>query len=332
MAAATSSPARSSSGARSTYPRRSTIDDNPSLNREAYKETLKDIHPTRREQLLEGNWDARDPGDYFREEWFGPLIENADELGERIKIRWWDLAASEKDDAARTAGVLMSRLASGVRVVEHAVAFRRTPGKRDAKIVSQALIDGRGTIVGLEIEGGSGGPAQFETLSKQLRKKGIRVVGARPRAREGEKTEEEKKTLSIAAVSDTGKMRRAEPVASCLERGYQRRGECDETDEPWWGLDMGQGVTAQRDGLRLVAGVWTQSYLDEIEGFPEQTLKDLVDATSGAWAWLEAHPYGARRAPDAKRPEPASSHNTHPDDRPELDEDHGRSRTGHYTP
>jgi len=309
-----------------------TIDDNPSLNREAYKETLRDIHPTRRAQLLDGDWSAREPGDYFRLEWFGPLLEEDRDLGERVKIRWWDLAASERDDAARTAGVLISRLQAGVRVVEHATAFRATPGKRDGKIVAQAMVDGRATIVGLEIEGGSGGPAQFEALSKILRAKGFRVVGARPRANETDKTNIEKKTLAINTPSDDSKMRRAAPVASCLERGYQRRGECDQTDEPWWGDDVGNSVTSQRDGLRLVAGTWTQSYLDELEGFPDQTLKDLVDATSGAWSWLESHPYGLRHAPAQEQKKPATSHNVHPDDRPELDEDTGRSTSGHWTP
>lgn len=307
-----------------------TIDDNPSLNREAYKETLSQIHPTRRAQLLDGDWSAREPGDYFRLEWFGPLLEEDEDLGSRISIRWWDLAASEREDAARTAGVKMSRLRAGARVVEHATAFRATPGKRDAKIVQQAQLDGRSTVVGIEIEGGSGGPAQFEALSKRLRAEGFKVVGARPRAHGPELTVDEKVALSINTPSDKGKTARADPVASCLERGHQRRGECDDTGEPWWGVDVGQGVTAQRDGLRLVAGPWTQGYLDELEGFPDATLKDLVDATSGAWAWLQAHPFGMRSAPEVVTPKRVSvGHDQHPDDRPDDDGDH---HAGHWTP
>ncbi len=309
-----------------------TIDDNPSLDRDAYKATLSGIHPTRRAQLLDGDWGAREPGDYFRSEWFGPLIDPEDDLGDHIAIRWWDLAASESDSAARTAGVCMARLRSGVRVIKHATAFRATPGKRDAKIVAQAKLDGFATIVGFEIEGGSGGPAQFEAISSRLRLAGFRVVGARPRAHGPELTTTEKATLSINTPSDNSKVARADPVASCLERGHQRRGECDQTDEPWWGEDLDRSLQQQRDGIRLVAGAWTQGYLDEIEGFPGATLKDLVDATSGAWSWLQAHPYGMRHAPDPEAKKPAATtHAVHPEERRD-DEDDARDAGGRWTP
>ena len=80
-------------------------------------------------------------------------------------------------------------------------------------------------------------------------------------------------------------------------------------------------------------GCIAQAYLDELEGFPDQTLKDLVDATSGGWAWLEAHPWGMRKAPAAE-PEkvPVSSHDVHPDDRGEDDEEGGLMAGGHYAP
>ena len=299
----------------------SKINDNPSLDREAYVATLQEMHPTRRAQLLDGDWGAREPGDYFRAEWFGPLLDEPSR--DLVAIRWWDLAASEKKDAARTAGVRIARLRAGVRVITHATAFRATPGKRDSKIAQQAQLDGRSTIVGIEIEGGSGGPAQFEALAKRLRAEGYRVVGARPRAGQ-QLTDPEKGSLAINTPSDKGKTARADPVASCLERGYQRRGECDRTSAPYWGLDAGRGVAQQRDGLRLVAGAWTQGYLDEIEGFPDATLKDLVDATSGAWSWLQAHPYGLRVAPSEGTKAPAVTQDTHPDDRPEVEEPAGR--------
>ena len=310
-----------------------TLKDNPSLNREAYRATLSEMHPTVRRQLLEGDWEARDPGDYFRLEWFGPLLDPVlDEIprGDRVMVRWWDLAASERDDAARTAGVLMARTRLGARAVVHATAFRATPGKRDGKIAQQAHLDGRHVVVGLEIEGGSGGPAQFETLSKRLRAQGFRVVGARPRT--PQHTETEKRVMIRTPTSVTAKAARADPVASCLERGYQRRGECDETGEPWWGVDAGRGFLQEREGLRLYAGPWTQAYLDELEGFPDVALLDQVDATSGAWAWLEAHPFGMRHAPGgpAAGCGPAEMQQLHPDDRP--DDPDAQDAAGRWRP
>lgn len=266
------------------------IADNPFLDREAYVEGLRMLHPTVRAQLLEGDWRARDPGDYFRAEWFGPLLDPEVDTWasfDCVRVRWWDLAASEKPGAAFTAGVKMARHRSGVRAVEHCRAFRATPGKRDDLIVQTAQADGRNVIVGLEIEGGSGGPAQFFALEKRLKSLGFRVVGARPKS---ELTDAEGKVLYRNSSADSSKAARADPVASCLERGHQRRGECADTGGSWWGKDRDVPLNAQRDGIRLFAGAWTQAYLDVVEGFPDGDTCDEVDATSGAWAWLEAHP------------------------------------------
>tara|TARA_R110000782_G_scaffold253743_1_gene341965 strand:- start:39299 stop:40969 length:1671 start_codon:yes stop_codon:yes gene_type:complete len=315
-------------GAKSFY-LPSKITDNPSLDREAYIATLEDLHPTRRAQLLDGDWGAREPGDYFRQEWFGPLLTSSPTDG--IAIRWWDLAASEGQHAARTAGVRVIRLRKGARVITHATAFRATPGKRDAKILQQAQLDGHGTTVGVEIEPGSGGIAQFDAISKLLRQEGFKVVGARPRAHGPELTENEKAALAMNTPSDKGKEGRAAPVASCLERGYQRRGETDNVHEsPYWGLDAGLAIEEQRDGLRLVAGPWTQGFLDEVEGFPGAKLKDLVDALSGAWGWLQAHPFGLSAAPQNAIALPAVTHNTHPDDRGEDERDESQKRQGRW--
>lgn len=300
------------------------IRDNPSLDRQSYLAGLAHLHPTIRAQLEDGDWRAREPGDYFRSEWFGPLLDPAVDVWpsrDCIRIRWWDLAASEKQDAARTAGVRMVRHRSGVRAVEHCRAFRATPGKRDDLIVQTAQADGHGVVVGLEIEGGSGGPAQFEALSKRLRGMGYRVVGARPRVGGPELTNGEKAHMLRQPTNAIGKAGRADPVASCLERGYQRRGECPNTGGPWWGADEGQPTTHQRDGIRLFAGPWTSEYLDELEGFPSGPRCDMVDATSGAWAWLEAHPAGTQEAP-SPRPKPYEGRDAidlHPEEREELE-------------
>jgi phage terminase large subunit-like protein len=298
---------------------RATIDDNPSLDREAYKRTLMHLHPTVRDQLLRGDWDAREPGQYYRAEWFGPMLGEEDKFPkrDRIAVRWWDLAASEREEAARTAGVLMARHRKGARMIEHAVAFRATPGKRDARILQQAMIDGHDVVVGLEVEGGSGGPAQFETLSKLLRSHGYRVTGARPRA---ELTDVEGKLFMRTPTSSTGKEARSAPVASCLERGAQKRGETGDSGEPYYGCDAGKHPSDETDGIRLVAGPWTQAYLDEVEGFPDVELKDLADATAGAWAYLEAHSIGGLVPTETSRERKTESHDAHPDDRRELEE------------
>lgn len=299
----------------------SRIADNPSLKRGAYEQTLMGMHPTRRRQLLDGDWNARPPGDYFRVEWFGPLLDALPDVA-HIAVRWWDLAASESADAARTAGVRVVRLPGGACVVTHATAFRATPGARDARIVAQAKLDGRGTVVGLEIEPGSGGVAQFEALANRLQADGFRVVGARPRVGAERHSDAERAAYALNSPTQRGKEGRADPVASALERGFQRRGECPDNGSPWWGLDAAKGVAEQADGVRLLGGAWTQGYVDELEGFPGAKLCDLVDATSGAHAYLRSHAAGYRTPPVERSARPAvSAHDTHPDDRPDDDAD-----------
>ncbi|GAG00671.1 unnamed protein product, partial [marine sediment metagenome] len=209
------------------YP--ATIDDNPSLNREEYMESLMDLHPTVREQLLRGDWDVRDPGDYFRREWFGPPLPEQWQPQTKIAIRWWDLAASakpqdEKGHRARTAGVRMAKHLTGQYAVEHSLAFWKTPGSRDLAILSTAHADGHAVVVGIEQEPGSGGIAQAETLAKLLRRDGFRVVIEPATAKKEE---------------------RANPVASELERGWNSSWEIDVDDET--GIGSAHGV-------RIVSG------------------------------------------------------------------------------
>lgn len=308
------------------YPAR--IKDNPYLDRDAYIAGLMHLHPTTRAQLLDGDWRARDPGDYFRREWFGPLLDPETDLWpsrDCVRVRWWDLAASLSEDAAHTCGVKMARHRNGVYAVEHCASFKATPGTRDSRIVDIARSDGPSVTVGLEIEPGSGGIAQVEAIAEKLKQHGIRCVYARPKADQGDR---EKIYVVRAASSQNSKAARCDPVAACLERGYARRGEGEEWDAvtqdrvPWFGADAGKPVTEQKDGIRLFAGAWTQAYLDIVEGFPGDGTQrvDEADATSGAWAWLKSHPIGASVPPDARKMQPRTGplHDVNPAERPAV--------------
>lgn len=311
------------------------IRDNPYIDQDAYIAGLMHLHPTVREQMLNGDWRARDPGDYFRREWFGPLLEHPRDTwpsSDCVRIRWWDLAASVKPSAARTAGVRMARHRSGVYVVEHVVAGRWTPGTRDDVIVQTAKADGPAVTVGIEIEPGSGGIAQYEALASRLSSLGFRVKGKHPRVGGAELSDREDAHMAIQSRTVTGKEGRADPVASCLEKGYQMRGECPNTGGQWWGADKGKGVAECRDGIRLFAGDWTQRYLDELEGFPPASdgLCDQVDATSGAWAWLRANRFGASVPLLQGKPQPArTGHDVHPEERDRAEDD-DKTATGRW--
>ena len=299
-----------------------SIKDNIHIEQEDYIANLMQLHPTVREQLLNGDWSARDKGDYFRQEWYGPLLDPETDTWPQedcIRIRWWDPAASTKEHAARTAGVLQAKHRMGVIAVEHCRSFKANPGLRDDWILQQAKLDGYHTTVGFEIEPGSGGIAQFEAIEKRLRKAGYRVVGSRPRAPlhtvEGR--------LHKHPATSKGKEGRADPVAACLQRGYIRRGECPRSEcgslSLQWGLDEGRSTIHQRDGIRLFAGDWTQKYLDSIEGFPPEFASegsfDEVDATSGGFDWLKTQNIGMRFPIEVQKELVVDSYDIHPEDR-----------------
>jgi phage terminase large subunit-like protein len=321
------------------YPAR--VVDNPYIDREAYIAGLMHLHPTTRAQLLAGDWRAREPGDYFRRDWFGPLLDPETDLWkshECRRVRWWDLAASIKEGSAHTAGVKMARHRAGVYAIEHCASFKATPGTRDSRIVDIAKSDGVTVTVGLEVEPGSGGIAQVEAIAEKLKQHGIRCVYARPKA---ELEHREKIYMIRAPSSDNGKAARCDPVAACLERGYSRRGEGEEWDSvtqdrvPWWGIDAGKPVIEQGDGIRLFAGPWTQDYLDIVEGFPGDgnNRVDEADATSGAWAWLKSHPAGADTAPTKRGSRVMSGdelRDTNPAERPKVET--GRDGGGRWRP
>jgi len=307
----------------------SKVRDNPYLDVEAYVRSLSGMHPTYVAQLLNGDWDARDPGDYFRADWFGDLLDPALDLwpdSECIRVRWWDLAASEKEDACWTSGARMARHRKGCRAIEHVKSFKATPGKRDDLIVQTAQADGKNVVVGIEIEGGSGGLAQFQALEKRLKALGIRVAGARPTpaSPSGPRSLD---WVQRAPSAQSAKERRMGAIASCLERGWQRRGQGDNTGGPWWGLDLGKALEDQEDGIRLFAGSWTQPFLDKVEGFPDTGL-DEADAVAGAWLYLEQHTLGKRSPPGSRRRVRGKAElaEVHPSDRDKMLERKVRER------
>ena len=317
-----------------------SIRNNPFIDQDDYIAQLMQMHPTVREQLLNGDWAARDQGDYFRREWFGAFLDPVCDMWpdeDCVRVRWWDLAASEKEDAAWTSGVRMAKHRMGVRAIEHVRSFRATPGKRDEFIIQQAKLDGFGVTVGLEIEPGSGGVAQFMALEKQLKSFGYRVHGARPKV---ELTDAQGRHLVRQPQHAIGKEGRAAPVASCLQRGYFRRAECDISEcgsmSAIYGKDEGKSHIHQKDGILLFHGPWTQAYLDVVEGFPEGPSCDEVDATSGAWSFLETQRFGARFPTKLDKKPVLETYDLHPTDRGSFSDDiDNRLRSmsrKHYTP
>ena len=82
-----------------------TIYDNPTLlgMDASYLARLEALPLLERERLLRGDWDIMPSGNIFKREWFGRRVRSAP--GGLDWVRFWDLAATEKEKSDYTASV-----------------------------------------------------------------------------------------------------------------------------------------------------------------------------------------------------------------------------------
>lgn len=134
------------------------LDDNEHIDRAAYVASLQHLDPVTRQRLLDGDWSAREPGGFFRREWFGQAVD-APPPGVR-RVRFWDLAAtvatSDNPDPDWTVGLLLAEM-GGVMWVEDVVRTRSTPKQVEAIVAHTASLDGAAVAIRMEQEPGSSG-------------------------------------------------------------------------------------------------------------------------------------------------------------------------------
>lgn len=270
------------------------LSDNPHLDRRQYEHSLHHLDPITRDAILHGRWVARSPHTLFPREQ-APVL-HARPAAPIRRVRAWDLAASTAVTAATTAGVLFGRYDSKENpyAVEHVIRGRWKPSHRDEVIMAAAHLDGPEVSIVLEVEGGSGGKAQVESL--QLRLPGYHVVGV-PAAGQGSQNPEAKKIHA--------KVRRAGPVSSQWGVGAValvrdtwaalNQKLRDRFPEP----DPGEN----RPSVRLVT---LRDFCDRVEAFSHEVNIDEVDAMAMAFNYLEP---GGGALPDVgavDRPAPKS--------------------------
>ena len=155
------------------------LSDNPYLDQVTYIQSLSRLDPITRQQLLDGNWDARHGGAMFRREWFG-IVDVAP--ADCRKVRYWDLAATEAKpgkDPDWTVGALMGQK-DGIYYLLDIRRMRGTPGQVESLIKQTAEVDGKSVVICMEEEPGSAGIGQIATYRKMLAGwnfKGIRNTG-----------------------------------------------------------------------------------------------------------------------------------------------------------
>ena len=134
------------------------LDDNPHIDREAYREQLSSRDPVTRAQLLHGDWDIRPSAGFFIGLDSCPPLDPIP----GPSVRAWDLAAT-RGAGDWTVGVRADADASGIGVSD-IVRGRWGVGERDGVMRETARRDGPGVLIAVEREGGASGVAEARRL------------------------------------------------------------------------------------------------------------------------------------------------------------------------
>lgn len=210
------------------------LEDNPSLDRAKYIESLGELDPITRMQYLNGEWTARHGGNIFLREWF--QTEKEVPSGLRL-VRFWDMAATEPKrnrDPDYTVGALVGE-AKGIYHILDIKRIRRAPPQVEALIKETAQTDPHGTKIYMEQEPGSSGVGQIDYYARQVLK-----------------------GFSFWGIKSTGpKAERAVPVSSAAEAGNVF------LKQAYWNtalLDEFEGFpeTAHDDQVDAISGAFDQ--------------------------------------------------------------------------
>ena len=242
-----------------------TIFDNRELIKvnPTYLANLYSLHQVERERLLRGNWKIKyEAGTVFDRTWFEILDKIPDNWKLIGKVRFWDLAATAKENAENyhcyTSGTLVYKyqrikntLPDSTEIKEFAyviadnICEQKKVGEVELMLENTAELDGKTVAVRWEQEGGSSGKFVENTITKVIR--------------------ENHPNHDVKAIVPQGdKLTRALPVATTASRGQ---------------------IFILRDGT------WNTRFLNACQGFDGSKktppTNDIVDSLSGAFYSLE---------------------------------------------
>lgn len=150
------------------------LDDNPHLDTEAYIESLNELDPVEREQLLNGNWEIRASGDMFDRQWFNIVPFDNVPAGAR-SVRFWDMASTDpskrkgkgrdKREPDWTVGLKLTHY-QGMYWIEDIERVQKSPHDVEDVIKRVAENDGYSTAIRMEEEPGSSGAYTIDHFSR----------------------------------------------------------------------------------------------------------------------------------------------------------------------
>lgn len=143
------------------------LQDNPSLDRESYRDSLSHLSVVDRERLENGDWEVAETGDFFERSNFN-IIERATPPDRKIeRVRFWDMAGTE-GGGDWTACALVAFLEDGTWEVQD-IWRGQVAGAKQERIVAQfAAQDGRDVPIRMEQEPGSAGKNLIDHYARNV--------------------------------------------------------------------------------------------------------------------------------------------------------------------
>jgi hypothetical protein len=119
--------------------------DNPHIDPD-YTARLENLPPAEQQRLIYGDWEIGDDGKLVQQEWF-TIIEPHHVPVKTVKVRYWDLAASEPTPGNPTpttpsACASSSTRRTGIFYVTDLIRTRRTAGAVEKLVAETAARDG----------------------------------------------------------------------------------------------------------------------------------------------------------------------------------------------
>ena len=153
----------------------SSMEKNPGIDVESYRESLSHLDPIERKRLEEGDWWATSLGTMFSRQNISKGLINSTELPELTSssrfVRFWDLAATEHtpgvNDPDWTVGTL-GLFHEGKFYVMDVQRIRAKPDKVEALIAQTAMEDGREVAIRMEQEPGSAGKSLADQYARYV--------------------------------------------------------------------------------------------------------------------------------------------------------------------